>query len=229
MRVLVTRPAEEQARTAAALRRRGHVAVSVPVMQVRGTGTAIRPARAAGVIVTSVNALRLADPESLALLHHLPLFAVGDRTAEAAREAGFGTVANAGGDAEDLARLLERAAPASGTLLYLTGRPRRDTLERKQALHDRLQAIDVYLTEPAPDFAERMLAAAEQGWPEAVVHFSGHQAALFAASATDPRLAALARARHCVISASAARPLAGLAHVAVAEAPTQAALLDLLG
>jgi uroporphyrinogen-III synthase len=56
------------------------------------------------VIVTSANALRATDGK-LGALRSLPLYAVGARTAEAARAAGFKTVHVADGDARARAAL----------------------------------------------------------------------------------------------------------------------------
>ncbi|WP_332677143.1 uroporphyrinogen-III synthase, partial [Brevundimonas sp.] len=47
----------------------------------------------------------------------LPVFTVGDATAEAARESGFGRVRSAGGALADLAALLIAEAPRPGLLL----------------------------------------------------------------------------------------------------------------
>lgn len=53
----------------------------------------------------------------LAAERDLPVFTVGDATADAARAHGFGNVRSAGGALGDLATLLDKAAPREGLLL----------------------------------------------------------------------------------------------------------------
>src|SRR6185503_19281114 len=101
MRVLVTRPLPDGERTAAALRARGHQVLLAPLMTVKPVAADLSGNWAA-VIVSSANALRAVDGSRLAALKKLPLFAVGERSAIAAREAGFRDVRAAGGDADDL-------------------------------------------------------------------------------------------------------------------------------
>ena len=70
-----------------------------------------RDARYGAVIVTSANALRGIEPQLAgSRLLKLPLFAVGEHTASAARGAGFENVISASGDAGGLARSRARQA-----------------------------------------------------------------------------------------------------------------------
>jgi len=84
-------------------------------------------ARYDAIVVTSSNALRALAPQFAEThLLHLPLFAVGEQTAAAARAMGFGQVVSANGDALSLQdRLIEsvRAKQLKKTsrLLYLAG------------------------------------------------------------------------------------------------------------
>jgi uroporphyrinogen-III synthase len=104
MRVLVTRPLPDGDRTAAALRALEHDVLLSPLMQVRPV-----PAVVAGpwsaVIITSANALRILSSAQLKPLLHLPLFAIGARSAEAARTTGFSEIRASQGAADDLVRL----------------------------------------------------------------------------------------------------------------------------
>ena len=67
---------------------------------------------AVAVAVTSANAVRHAPKELIAALAALPCHAVGKRTAEAARAAGFLSVSEGPGDAEALADALAGGFPA---------------------------------------------------------------------------------------------------------------------
>ena len=125
MRIVVTRPQEDSERTAGALRGRGHTVLIAPLMRVEP-----QPAKLGGgwggVIVTSANApAAIADNPARDALVKLPLFAVGRRSAEAARLAGFSDIATAGGDVRDLVRLVvARKADAKAPLIYLAGEDR---------------------------------------------------------------------------------------------------------
>src|SRR5947209_14989016 len=108
MAVLVTRPEPDNETTAAALRAKGFKVLSAPMLRFEPVPFHDdTDARFGAVIVSSANALRaieagLAGSRLLAL----PLFAVGERSAEAARRAGFGDVAVAGGDVAALRDLI---------------------------------------------------------------------------------------------------------------------------
>jgi len=77
------------------------------------------PAAYDGVMITSANAVRHGGP-ALARYHQLPLFAVGQASAKAAREAGFVDVREGYGG---VAALLQRIADAGfRRILHLSGR-----------------------------------------------------------------------------------------------------------
>src|SRR5260370_16079998 len=128
MAVLVTRPQPDDEATAAALRARGFEVLTAPMLRFEPVAFQDDTDAAYGaVIVTSANALRGIEPhlENSRLLA-LPLFAVGERTADAARGAGFEKVISADGDAAGLrdcvlasvkTKELKKASP----LLYLAG------------------------------------------------------------------------------------------------------------
>jgi len=82
MAVLVTRPHPDNEATARALRERGFEVVLAPMLRYEQVPLD-EPLEAdlAGVIVTSANALRVVAGE-LAELAALPLFAVGNHTAD---------------------------------------------------------------------------------------------------------------------------------------------------
>src|SRR5258708_254478 len=84
-------------------------------------------ARYGAIIVTSANALRaIASHLADSRLLKLPLFAVGEHTASAARDAGFGEVLTAQGEAAALRDLVlgsvkSKQLKKASTLLYLAG------------------------------------------------------------------------------------------------------------
>jgi uroporphyrinogen-III synthase len=112
-RVWITRTAPGAARTAEAIRDLGFIPVVVPLLEVRPLEKAadLDLGDVAALAFTSVNGLIFAD---LTLRRDWPVFAVGHRTAQAARDRGFTDVRSAGGDAEDLATLIAREWGARG-------------------------------------------------------------------------------------------------------------------
>jgi uroporphyrinogen-III synthase len=106
MRLLVTRPEPDAARTAEVLRAQGHTVLVAPLMRTE-TIAADFGGPFAAVLLTSANAARAlaAHPRKAELLA-LPAFAVGARSAEAARDTGFTQVTSADGALGDLVRLI---------------------------------------------------------------------------------------------------------------------------
>lgn len=123
MRMLVTRPEPDAQATLDRLRALGIEGVAAPLLS-RVTLDFHLPALSgfAAIAVTSANALRaLADCGALEAIRHLPVYAVGDRTAHEARNMGFAQVINAGGTFERLATSLALAR-LQGPVLYPAGR-----------------------------------------------------------------------------------------------------------
>src|SRR5258708_22726645 len=101
-------PQPDKEKPGASLRAGGFEVLLAPVLRFdRAARRDEPPADYAAVIVTSANALRAVEPQLAEYgLLGLPLFAVGERTAAAARKAGFGSVISADGDGADLRDLV---------------------------------------------------------------------------------------------------------------------------
>src|SRR5262245_20596076 len=126
MRILLTRPEPDGERTADALRARGNDVVVAPLLRVEPIAADVGAPPWAAVLMTSANAARAvaAHPQRDDIVRS-PAFTVGDRSAEAARAAGFADVSSARGDAEALVQLVSaRLAPGAAPLLYLAGAER---------------------------------------------------------------------------------------------------------
>jgi uroporphyrinogen-III synthase len=232
MRVVIIRPQPAAERTAAALAARGHGVWVVPLMQVEPVEADLS-GDWGGVIVTSANAPAAiaGNPEREALLA-LPLLAVGQRSAEAARAAGFTEVTSAGGDVRDLLRALTtRRLDKVAPLLYLAGEDRTTDLAAELAAHGIAAEMRVvYRAAPLP-FPPELTAALEAGDVEAVLHFSRRSAENYVAGARAAGIAKEALAvRHYCLSAQVAEPLeaAGAKRVTIAPRPQEAALIELL-
>lgn len=231
MRILITRPLPEGERTAAALRAKGHDVMLTPLMQVRAF-----PAELAGnwsaVIITSANALRVLTAAQLAPLLKLPLYAVGERSAEAARIAGFRDVRSGQGDAAALIRLIaERYANESAPHLYLAGVDRAADIAGALAGKGiKVTTVEVYRTMTI-GYPPELMTAIEQDRLGAVLHFSRRSADNFVIGAKSAGLAAKALAlKQLCLSAQVAAPLtlAGAENVVIARRPDEASLLALL-
>lgn len=113
-KILVTRPEPDAHSTAARLAGLGFEPVIAPMLQFE-LRTANLPSSEGlgGIIATSTNAIRaLQECNALAPLLPLKLFAVGERTAAAATDAGFENVVTTGHNA---AELVEHLKNESGT------------------------------------------------------------------------------------------------------------------
>jgi uroporphyrinogen-III synthase len=108
MAILVTRPQPDNEATCENLRARGFDVLPAPMLRFEPVALPEDSgADYAAVILTSANALRAVGPQLAERgLLGLPLFAVGERTASAARRAGFATVISADGDGADLRDLV---------------------------------------------------------------------------------------------------------------------------
>ena len=234
MRLLVTRPEPDAERTAAKLRARGHVVLVMPLLRIEPVVHAQIGAGPFGaLLVTSANAATaVARQARFAELRALPVFAVGDRTAEAMRAVGFVDVASAQGDVSDLAALVAARCKPGGSLLYLTGADRSGDLTgvlsgRGFAVKTAVVYRAVATGAPPPE----ALAAMRPGF-DGVLHFSRRTSEAYVDVARAGGLPgdALKAPVHFCLSAQVAEPLieAGAGDTRVAAEPTEAALLALI-
>ncbi len=231
MRVLVTRAEPEAGRTAEALARRGHEAVPAPVTAFRRTGAALPGGRYDAVVATSHHAFAARSEGEDGVERARPVFAVGSRTAAAARAAGFRDVRVGAGDASGLADLLRLTLPRPARLLYLAGRDRKPVLEEALAAAGYgIAAVSVYAAEPVEAWPAAALAALRSGAVAAALHYSRRSADLALALAAREGVGdALLALRHLCLSADAAAPLLERgATVGIAGRPDEDALLALL-
>jgi uroporphyrinogen-III synthase len=219
--VLVTRPEPGAGDTARRLRQRGYAPVVAPLLAVVRRAPPLPPAQA--VLVTSANGLVPGLPD-------LPLFAVGDATAAAARAMGMARVASAGNDAGALATLVERACDrAAGPLLLLNGaRQGLDLAERLRAAGFRVLRRVTYAARPVATLPAEAAAMLRRGVGHALF-FSPETARVFVRLARRAGLGP-GGIEALAISAATAAALSPLpwARIRVASHPNQDALLALL-
>ena len=231
MRLLVTRPEEDAARTAQALRARGHAVLVAPLLRIEAIDADLSGSWTA-VLMTSANAARVvATHRQAAALLHLPAFTVGDRSAEAARAAGFREVISADGALPDLVRLVAgRLAGDKARLLYLAGEDRAgDAMTELAAFAVDLRTIVVYRAAVAAALSGDLSEALQAGRLDGVLHYSRRSAMALLRLADEAGLlnAVLSLAHYC-LSDDVAAPLRqrGAARIHVAASPREAALID---
>jgi len=229
MRFVVTRPQADSERTAAALRARGHEVLVAPLMRVEPVKAELSGTWG-GVIITSANAAgAIAGHAACKALIKLPVFAVGRRSAEAARQAGFADVTSAGGDVRDLVRLIAaRRADTKAPLLYLAGEDRAADLVAELAVHGIAAEMAVVYRAATAPFPPELIAALAADEVDAVLHFSKRSAENYLAGAALAGVAGPALGvRHICLSAQIAEPLmgAGANRIAIAPRPDEAALI----
>ena len=236
MRLLLTRPEPDASRTAAGLRARGHEVLLAPLLQFAAVANAnLGSGPWAGVLMTSANAARaIAQHPRREELIALPVLAVGDRSAEAARDAGFREVGSAGGDADELLRLAPAHFGGAGArLLYLAGEDRAADLAGALRTRDvTVDTVVIYRMVAAEILPAAIATALSAGRIDGVLHYSRRSAETFLRCTEASRLAREASvATHYCLSAEVAAPLvdAGAARVRVAARPNEDALLALIG
>jgi uroporphyrinogen-III synthase len=239
MAVLVTRPHPDDETTAASLRARGFDVLRAPML--RFEPVAFHDdinARYSAVIVTSANALRGIEPHLKGhRLLELPLFAVGEHTAAAARRAGFTHVVSANGDAANLrdlvlASLKAKELKKASTLLYLAGAEiARDLASELEESGFRVVTQTTYKMIAVTSLPRETCDAFAANQVEAVLHYSQRSARAFldAARAAGVEISALAIPQCCVSAAVASVVRdAGATQVVVAATPDENALFAAL-
>jgi uroporphyrinogen-III synthase len=239
MAVLVTRPQPDDEITAASLRARGFEVLLAPMLRFEPVAFHDdEDARYGAVIVTSANALRGIAPHLKAnRLLGLPLFTVGEHTAEAARRAGFNKVVSADGDAGSLrdcvlAAVKTKELKKTDALLYLAGADlARDLAGELGERGFTVVTQTTYRMVPVPSLPRDACDAFAANRIEAVLHYSRRSARAFleAARAGGVEISALAIPQ-CCISAAVASLLrdAGATQVMAAASPDENALFETL-
>ena len=172
--VLITRPANDAARTADAVRRLGWTPLPAPLLTIEARPIA-RPTRLDAVLATSGNAL-----PALAGLEAVPLLTVGDATAARARAAGFATVFSAGGNASDLLALAGRQCRPGASLLLASGAGQgMELLRGLRGAGFRVRRRVAYAARPVAAMPEAALHALAHGELRAALFLSADTARAF--------------------------------------------------
>jgi uroporphyrinogen-III synthase len=226
--MLVTRPEPDASETAGRLRALDIDAVVAPLLAAHTLPTTLPPATGfAALAATSANALRaLAERGDVPRLRHLPLFAVGDRTAAAAKTLGFAEVVSARGDFGDLVTLLARAG-VEGPVLHPAARHQAGDLAKALASHAiMVVTTPVYEMHPVSALSADLRAQLQEGRLDAALLYSRRTAETFTRIAGDGRTSRLGM---LCLSEAVAEPLlaAHFVRVSLADHPSEEAMMAL--
>jgi uroporphyrinogen-III synthase len=230
VRVALTRSSEDAAATATRLAALGFSPVFAPALAIRPTGIAQPAGAFDALIATSAAAFTALPAERYAPLASLPLYVVGERTAESAVAIGLEKPRAVAPGAAILAALVCDRLRQNARVLHIAGRDRTPGLEEALiAAGHRLVVWEVYE------------ATAREAWSAAEAQaFSEADAALFYSRRSAELAVVLAeraglrehfqRMLSVCISENAAEPLhgAGAKNIAIAAQPTEAGLLETL-
>ncbi len=228
----MTRPRAEAESLAEALVARGIEAIIEPLLEIHYRDEpAPSFAGVQAILVTSTNAVRalarLTDERSV------PLFAVGDASAERARDEGFARVESAGGTVADLAALArDRLRPADGHLLHVAGSILAGDLAGLLCAQGfAVERAVLYEARPAAGLGAQCVRALNAGIVDFALFFSPRTARVFALLADRAGVAdRLGSVTAISISAAADCALAPLSFRErhIAERPDQPSLLAAL-
>lgn len=234
LKVLVVRPQPDCDATIARLAGLGVDAIAAPILEIRPVGGFTMPGKSRALLFTSANAPRvLAGQAEASALLAVPVYAVGDRTAEAARTAGFLDIRSAGGDVGDLVHMVcDEIRPGDGAIVHVRGRDvagdAAGELARRGYTVETVVAYEAAAVGSLPPDAVSALA---DGGIDAVLFYSPRTAELFAELSNRAGIAkTLNRIVAIALSANVAEKAraAGFGHVSVAGRPDEAALLETL-
>lgn len=221
-----------------ALIAQGHEAVGCPMLRIESAKDAAPALQKAlqdpvqGLLMTSANGVR--EFAALEKKRDWPVYAVGDATAQAAKEAGFKTVHSAQGDVDSLATLvIKKADPVKGAFVHSAGSCVAGDLKGKLEVA-KLSYIRVvtYKAEAEQTVPPAILADLKAAKYDGVLFYSPRTADLFAQAIQKAKaVESLKPLTAFALSQAVADKIKGLGFKAikVAPKPEQKALLDVIG
>ena len=236
MRVLVTRPETSAAKTAERLKAMGHEPILLPLSKAVHHPQAAADAFAlphSALILTSAEALRAlaSTASSPEIDRNIQLFAVGAKTAAAAKAAGFGNIHVGSGDGTGLADLIAlKLDKPDLPLLYLTGKPRAGSLEsRLEEMGLPVRVAEIYDMIPVEYPPEEIYDRLRTRLPQVVLLYSRENAVRFF-EIVERHALSIAEIKILCISERTAEavPAAFRPRTRIAESPDEIALLALL-
>lgn len=233
MRLLVTRPEPDAARTAAKLSALGHEVLVQPLLTIAFTSPPDDVPTPGGILVTSQNAVRALErwPQSRDW-RDVPVFPAGPATARSLAAAGFRDVRTGARDAGSLADVvLGTFPPNQGPLLYPAARDRAGALAGGlMARGYDVRAIEAYRADPVAALNREVRDALERRAVDGVLLYSARTARVLMGLAEREGISgALEAPVFFVISRHVAEVVGARgAGVRIAERPDEDSLLALI-
>lgn len=236
LRLMITRPRDDAAPLGARLRVLGHEVLLEPLLEIGfKDNVALDLGGVAAVLATSANGVR-----ALARTcgrRDVPVFAVGDATARAARDVGYEHVTSAGGDVDALAiTVAKHLDPTDGRLLHVAGTRRAGDLQGLLSARDfDVERAVLYDATTAERLSEQAGDRLRAGTIDGVLFFSPRTARTFVSLAVNAGLGGDCRGvtAYCLspaVAEGATHRAGDLAwdQVRVAVRPEETSLLELL-
>lgn len=230
--MLVTRPEPDAQLTAARLEAIAVKPLVTPLLNMLVLPASLPPPSGfASIAVTSANAFRaLSERGVIEDWLGIPVFSVGDRTADAARDYGFTDVRSAHGSLTDLVDML-LTEEIAGPIFNPAARHQSSDLGRLLAPSGRMVVTArIYEMAAATTLPDAALEALTRGEISAVLHYSRRSAEIFAQLAA-PVLSAPERERLVMLclAEQVAQPLlaAHFPRIALADHPSEDAMMAL--
>ena len=225
--LLITRPAVQATATDNRLKAAGYTTFLAPLLEIEPIAWQAPDITPQAILITSQNAVPALAQSTLA--RTIPVYAVGPRTGEIVRAAGFLQVESAEGDVDALLRLVQkRCHHGLGALLYLAGEVVAGHLAADLAAAGyRVETRVVYRALAASAFPPAVAQALEAGKIATVLLYSPRTAAVFARLIGQGAV----RGRLCLVCLSAAVAQAagsGWARVTISPQPDEASLIETL-
>ena len=188
--ILITRPREDAERLAADFESQGFATMIEPMLTIEFVADpAFSTDGAQAILLTSANGARALGRTGAS--RDCPVLAVGEKTAEAARDQGFVRVETAGGNVERLADLAAMILdPAEGPVIHVSGRDvAGDLAGALEARGFTYRRHVLYKARAAEAFSENLRDSLGAGEIAAVVFYSARTAATFVMLAKQAGLA----------------------------------------
>jgi len=237
MRLLLTRGLEDAEPLALALQARGHQTLIDPMMSVEYMSVAgpdINTVQA--LLITSANGIRALSQQTWITdqwRDEIPVYAVGDASAQAARQSGFRSVTSASGDVDDLANLvIDNASVNEGRLLHIAGSKVAGDLSgqlTEAGFHCQREVL--YKALRCSSLSEQTRAALSRGQIEGVLFYSPRTADIFISLAIAANIVETLQkvTVYCLSSAVAGKTgSVGWRKTEVCESPDQDSMIRLI-
>ena len=229
MKILVTRPEIDQQQTIKALETLGLEGIASPVMEIVPLPFSLPDDIWQALVVTSRNGLRMVAGDQLERLKGLPLYCVGNRTADLARALGFAKIVVIAPNVAVLKRrLIAEMDPQKGGILYLAGKVRSGALDAALLAHGfSISLCEVYESRPLTGFSATVCEIIRSGQLDGILLYSQRSCRLFLSLVEKTGLSEhLHSAIFYCLSPAVALPLERLGYpLVVAEAPNERSLL----